>query len=105
MERNFHAHRLIKTLFVLIALATTACHREVALPPLPLRNITLTDKFFDVWPTSPTRAFIFGLSFPDRLHGFFVGDRALVLSTVNGGESFTKRQLQRLFKPELADYA
>ena len=174
MERNVRLHRLIKTLFVLIALATTACHREVALPPLPLRNIALTDKFFDVWPTSPTRAFIvgdrgkllltedggrhfkridigtnlgifgiqmaddqngylcgqdglvmrtrdggktwerlnsrthlfiFGLSFPDRLHGYFVGDRALVLSTANGGESFTKRQLQRLFKPELADYA
>ncbi len=174
MERKLRAHRLIKTLFVLIALATAACHREVALPPLPLRNITLTDKFFDVWPTSPTRAFIvgdrgkvlltedggrhfkrvdigtnlgifgiqmtddqngylcgqdglvmrtsdggktwerlnsrthlfiFGLSFPDRLHGVFVGDRALVLSTANGGESFTKRQLQRLFKPELADYA
>src|ERR1039458_1883783 len=109
MERNLHAYSLIKTLFVLIALATPACHREVALPPLPLSNITLTDKFFDVWPTSPTRAvvvvdrgveaklvmgrrdsskswerlnsranlFIFGLSFPGALHGFFVGDRAL----------------------------
>jgi len=77
MERNLRAHRLIKTLFVLIALATTACHREVALPPLPLRNITLTDKFFDVWPTSPTRAFI-------------VGDRGKVLLTEDGGRHFKR---------------
>jgi len=77
MERNFHAHRLIKTLFVLIALATAACHREVALPPLPLRNITFTDKFFDVWPTSPTRAFI-------------VGDRGKVLLTEDGGRHFKR---------------
>ncbi len=77
MERNFHAHRVIKTLFVLIAFATAACHREVALPPLPLRNITLTDKFFDVWPTSPTRAFI-------------VGDRGKVLLTEDGGRHFKR---------------
>src|SRR5258708_39695935 len=77
MERNFHAHRVIKTLFVLIAFATAACHREVALPPLPLRNITLTDKFFDVWPTSPTRAFI-------------VGDRGKVLLTEDGGRQFKR---------------
>jgi photosystem II stability/assembly factor-like uncharacterized protein len=77
MERTFHARRLIKTLFVLIALATTACHREVALPPLPLRNIALTDKFFDVWPTSATRAFI-------------VGDRGKVLLTEDGGRHFKR---------------
>jgi len=77
MERTFHARRLIKTLFVLIALATTACHREVALPPLPLRNITLTDKFFDVWPTSATRAFI-------------VGDRGKLLLTEDGGRHFKR---------------
>jgi photosystem II stability/assembly factor-like uncharacterized protein len=77
MERNLRAHRLIKTLFALIALATAACHREVALPPLPLRNITLTDKFFDVWPTSPTRAFI-------------VGDRGKLLLTEDGGRHFKR---------------
>ena len=77
MERNLRAHRLIKTLFVLIALATAACHREVALPPLPLRNITFTDKFFDVWATSPTRAFI-------------VGDRGKVLLTEDGGRHFKR---------------
>src|ERR1039458_2636691 len=77
MERNLHAYSLIKTLFVLIALATPACHREVALPPLPLSNITLTDKFFDVWPTSPTRAFV-------------VGDRGKVLLTEDGGRHFKR---------------
>ena len=54
---------------------------------------------------SRTHLFIFGLSFPDTNHGFFVGDRALVLSTTNGGESFFKRRLERIFPPELADYA
>ena len=77
MERNFRAYRIVRTLFVLIALATAACHREVALPALPLRNVTLTDKFFDVWPTSPTRAFI-------------VGDRGKVLLTEDGGKSFKR---------------
>ena len=74
MERKLRAYSLIKTLFVAVALATAACHREVAVPPLPLRNITLTDKFFDVWPTSPTRAFI-------------VGDRGKVLLTEDGGRT------------------
>ncbi len=77
MERNLRAYSLIKTLFVLIALAISACHREVAMPPLPLRNITLTDKFFDVWPTSPTRAFV-------------VGDRGKVLLTEDGGRHFKR---------------
>ncbi len=77
MERNFRANRIIKTLFIVVALGTAACHREVALPPLPLRNVTLTDKFFDVWPTSPTRAFI-------------VGDRGKVLLTEDGGRHFKR---------------
>jgi photosystem II stability/assembly factor-like uncharacterized protein len=54
---------------------------------------------------SRTHLFIFALSFPDRLHGFLVGDRSLVLSTTDGGETFVKRQLQRLFPPELQEYA
>jgi photosystem II stability/assembly factor-like uncharacterized protein len=54
---------------------------------------------------SRTRLFIFAMSFPDRLHGFMVGDRSLVLSTADGGESFFKRRLERLFPPELHDYA
>src|SRR5207249_2470615 len=54
---------------------------------------------------SRTRIHLFAMSFPDRLHGFMVGDRGLVLSTNDGGESFFKRQLQRIFAPELRDYA
>jgi len=54
---------------------------------------------------SRTHLFIFSLSFPDRLHGFLVGDRSLVLSTSNGGETFFKRQLERVFPPDLRDYA
>ena len=54
---------------------------------------------------SRTRVYLFSLSFPDRLHGFFVGDLAVVLSTANGGETFFKRQLQRLWPPEVQDYA
>ncbi|HEY6395528.1 MAG TPA: YCF48-related protein [Candidatus Binataceae bacterium] len=166
--------RWIRPLLVLIALGAVSCHREVAVPPIKEHAIALSDNFFDVWPTSPTRAFIvgargkliqtedggrtfkrinigtdlaifaiqmtddqngylcgqdglimrtsdggktwerlnsrthlfiFGMSFPDRLHGFMVGDRSLVLSTTNGGESFFKRQLQRIFPPEVEDYA
>lgn len=164
----------ITVIAAVAALAGAACHREVAVPPIKERAVTFTDNFFDVWPTSPTRAFIvgtrgkvlltedgglhfkrvdigtdlavfgiqmaddqtgylcgqdglimrtqdggktwhrinsrthlfiFGLSFPDRLHGFLVGDRSLVLSTTDGGETFLKRQLERIFPPELQDYA
>lgn len=173
-KKIFVRSRLAARLIFLAALATSACHREVKVPPLTPRNVTLTDNFFDVWPTGPQRAFIagargkllltedggkhftridagtdlaifgiqmtdaqngylcgqdglvmrtrdggksweklnsrthlyiFALSFPDRLHGFLVGDRSLVLSTENGGESFFKRQLQRIFAPEIQDYA
>src|SRR5882757_9220909 len=174
MERAITSSRFIRTLLIVVGLTTAACHREVAVPPMPVHNIRFTDKFFDVWPTSPTRAFIvgdrgkvlltedggktfqrinigvnlgifgiqmtddqngflcgqdglimrtrdggktwerlnsrthlfiFGMSFTDRLHGFLVGDRALVMNTSNGGETFFKRQLDRQFPPELADYA
>ena len=174
MVRNIALGRWITAAFVLIALALGGCHREVAIPPLAIRNIRPTDKFFDVWPTSPTRAyiagdrgkilltedagktftrlntgtdlgifsiqmtddqngylsgqdglimrtrdggkswqrlnsrtnlFLFSLSFADTNHGMVVGDRSIVLSTTDGGESFFKRQLQRLFPPEMQDYA
>src|SRR5258708_18208421 len=77
MERKTRAYSLIKARFVVTALGTVGCYREVAMPPLPLRNITLTDKFFDVWPTSPTRAFV-------------VGDRGKVLLTEDGGRHFKR---------------
>jgi len=54
---------------------------------------------------SRTHLFIFALSFPDKDHGFLVGDRSLVLSTTNGGDTFTKRQLQRIFPVDQQDYA
>ncbi len=165
---------MVALLLAIAAFSTTACHREVAVPPLPSRPVTLKDQFFDVWPIGPERAFIvgtrgkvlytedaghhfkpidvgtdvalyaiqmvddqngylsgqdglvmrtrdggktwerlnsrthlhiFALSFPDRLHGFLVGDRGLVLSTTDGGETFFKRQLERIFPPELKDYS
>jgi hypothetical protein len=40
--------------------ANSARHREVAVPPLPVRDITLTDRFFDGSLTNPTRAFVVG---------------------------------------------
>jgi photosystem II stability/assembly factor-like uncharacterized protein len=174
MTRTIAFGRWITAVFVFIALAVGGCHREVAIPPLVVRNVRPTDKFFDVWPTSPTRAyivgdrgkmlltedggksftrlktgtdlgifaiqmtddqngyiagqdgmimrtrdggkswqrlnsrtslFLFSLSFADTNHGFFVGDRSVVLSTSDGGETFLKRQLQRIFPPELQDFA
>src|SRR5882757_1636759 len=118
MGRKVRTYRVIKTLFVLIALATAACHREVALPPLPLRNITLTDKFFDVWPTSPTRAFIvgdrgkvlltedsgrhfkridigtnlgiFGIQMTDDQNGFLCGQDGLIMRTRDGGKTWER---------------
>jgi photosystem II stability/assembly factor-like uncharacterized protein len=77
MSRSIKTSDWIKILLVLIGLATAACHREVAVPPMPVRHITLADKFFDVWPTSPTRAFI-------------VGDRGKVLLTEDGGRHFKR---------------
>ncbi len=168
------AHKWPRLILAIAALAVAACHREVRVPPLVERNITLSDVFFDVWPTSPERAlvggargkllltedggrhfkriklgsdlavfgiqmidaengylcgqdglimrtrdggntwerlnsrthlYLFALSFPDRLHGVFVGDQSIVLSTNNGGESFLKRRLERMFPPEISDYA
>ena len=64
----------------LIGLATVACHRKVELPPLPLQLITFNDKFFDVWPTSPIRAFI-------------AGDRGKLLLTEDGGLHFRRIDL------------
>ena len=174
MVRNIVFGRWIPAALALVALAVGGCHREVALPPLVARNVRATDKFFDVWPTSPTRAyivgdrgkvlltedagktftrlktgthlgifsiqmtddqngyltgqdgllmrtrnggnswerlnsrtnqFLFSLSFADTNHGMIVGDRSVVLSTTDGGETFLKRQLQRVFPPDMQDQA
>jgi photosystem II stability/assembly factor-like uncharacterized protein len=60
-----------------LALGVAACHRAVEMPPLPERNITGTDNFFDVWPTGPDSAFI-------------VGTRGKVLQTTDGGRHFKR---------------
>jgi len=80
MVRNIRANRLLLAVFAIVALGGAACHREIAVPPMPVRNIRPTDKFFDVWPTSPLRAFI-------------VGDRGKLLETDDGGKSFRKIDL------------
>jgi len=76
MDRN-RLRALVFWLLTVAALSVMACHREVPVPPLPERNIVRTDNFFDVWPTSPTRAFI-------------VGARGKVLLTEDGGRTFTR---------------
>jgi photosystem II stability/assembly factor-like uncharacterized protein len=71
--------RLPQTVTLLLAIAaltTAACHRQVLVPPLPYRPVTMQDKFFDVWPTGPDRAFI-------------VGARGKVLLTEDAGRHFT----------------
>ncbi|MGH7813584.1 MAG: WD40/YVTN/BNR-like repeat-containing protein [Candidatus Binataceae bacterium] len=77
MDRIARVPRFITAAVAVMALACGGCHREVAMPPLPVRLVTLTDKFFDVWPVSPTRAFI-------------VGDRGKVLLTDDGGLHFRR---------------
>ena len=70
--------RLRHTVTLLLALAsltTVACHREVAVPPLPYRPVTSHDIFFDVWPTGSQSAFI-------------VGTRGKVLYTEDAGLHF-----------------
>ena len=66
----------VTLLLAIAALTTAACHREVVVPPLPYRPVTIQDKFFDVWPTNTDRAFI-------------VGARGKVLLTEDAGRHFT----------------
>jgi photosystem II stability/assembly factor-like uncharacterized protein len=75
MQTTSFARRCIAPLVMLAALSAAACHRQVAVPPLPVRPVTLTDKFFDVWPTGPESAVI-------------VGARGKVLRTNDGGRHF-----------------
>ena len=65
----------VTLLLAIAALTTASCHRQVAVPPLPYRPVTVQDKFFDVWPTGPDRAFI-------------VGARGKVLLTEDDGRHF-----------------
>jgi photosystem II stability/assembly factor-like uncharacterized protein len=102
----------------LAIVSAAACHREVAVPPLPERNITLTDKFFDVWPTGPASAFIvgargkvlktedgglhfkridagtdigiFGIQMTDADNGYLCGQDGLIMRTRDGGKTWEK---------------
>ncbi|HYB91070.1 MAG TPA: YCF48-related protein [Candidatus Binataceae bacterium] len=110
--------RGIRALAIAAALAVCGCHREVPVPPLPERNVTLTDKFFDVWPTGPSRAFIggargkllltedgglhftrinigtdlaiFGIQMTDDRNGFLCGQDGLVMRTREGGKTWER---------------
>jgi photosystem II stability/assembly factor-like uncharacterized protein len=80
-------------IFAIAALAMAACHREVKVPPLVERNITLNDIFFDVWPTSPERALV-------------VGARGKLLVTEDGGRHFKRIKLGTdlaIFGVQMAD--
>lgn len=107
-----------KLFVAMVALATAACHREVKVPPLPVRNIVLTDKFFDVWPTGPQSAFIggargkllytedggrhfkridigsdlgiFGIEMTDAENGYLCGQDGMIMRTRDGGKSWEK---------------
>ena len=118
MLKRPHLRRQIISLFALLGLFTSACHREVPVPPLPIRNVTRTDNFFDVWPVSPTRAFIvgargkvlltedagrhfqridigtdlgiFGIQMTDDQNGYLCGQDGLIMRTRDGGHTWQK---------------
>lgn len=77
MNRNRRSVSIRSLAVTLAALAGAGCHRTVAVPPLPERNITTTDNFFDVWPTGPESAFV-------------VGTRGKVLRTDDAGRHFRR---------------
>ncbi len=69
--------RWLRLILAIGALSIAACHREVKVPPLVERNISLSDVFFDVWPTTPDRALV-------------VGARGKLLVTEDGGLHFKR---------------
>ena len=75
MMPRIRLRQTVELLLAIAALTGAACHREVVVPPLFFRPVTLQDKFFDVWPTGPDRAFI-------------VGARGKVLLTEDDGRHF-----------------
>lgn len=110
--------RAVSAIAFAAALCAAGCHQKVAVPPLVQRNITLSDRFFDVWPTSPTRAFIvgargkvlltedggrhfrridigntlgiFGIQMVDDQNGYLCGQDGLVMRTRDGGKTWEK---------------
>jgi photosystem II stability/assembly factor-like uncharacterized protein len=107
-----------RVILALAAIMVAACHREVAVPPLAERNITLSDLFFDVWPTGPDRAFIagargkllltedggqhfkridlgsdlaiFGIQMADADNGYLCGQDGLIMRTRDGGKTWER---------------
>ncbi len=101
-----------------LALVGFGCHRTVPVPPLPERNITTSDNFFDVWPIDAERALIagtrgkvlltedagrsfrridigtdlavFGIQMIDRENGYLCGQDGLVMRTTDGGLSWQR---------------
>jgi hypothetical protein len=57
MTTDFRLPQAVTLLLAIGALTTASCHRQVVVSPLPYRPVTMQDKFFDVWPTGPDRAF------------------------------------------------
>ena len=118
MIPNSIGRKCIVLLVAIGALAVSACHREVAVPPIKERAITFTDQFFDVWPTSPTRAFIvgtrgkvlltedgglhfkqidigtdlavFGIQMVDDQYGYLCGQDGLIMRTHDGGKTWQR---------------
>jgi photosystem II stability/assembly factor-like uncharacterized protein len=110
--------RWLRLILAIGALAIAACHREVKVPPLIERNITLSDVFFDVWPTGPQRAFvvgargkllltedggnhfkriklasdlaIFGIQMTDAENGYLCGQDGLIMRTRDGGNTWER---------------
>jgi photosystem II stability/assembly factor-like uncharacterized protein len=75
MMPRIRLRRPTTLLLAIAALTIASCHRQMSVPPLPYRPVTMQDRFFDVWPTGPGRAFI-------------VGARGKVLLTEDGGRHF-----------------
>jgi photosystem II stability/assembly factor-like uncharacterized protein len=110
--------RWLGSVLAIVTLSLSACHREVKVPPLAERNITLSDIFFDVWPTSPQRAFIggargkllltedggqhfkriklgsdlaiFGIQMTDAENGYLCGQDGLIMRTRDGGNTWER---------------
>ncbi|MFZ0890354.1 MAG: YCF48-related protein [Candidatus Binataceae bacterium] len=119
MNRIAPSRLLVVPLAAALALiAAAGCHRKVGMPPLPERNITTSDDFFDVWPTSPERALIvgtrgkvilaeaggrhfrridirtdlavFGIQMVDGENGYLCGQDGLVMRTRDGGRTWER---------------
>jgi len=118
MMPKFRPRQTVTLLLAIAALAITACHRQVAVPDLPYRPVTVQDKFFDVWPMGPDKAFIvgargkvlytedagrhlkpidigtdeavFAIQMVDAQNGYLTGQDGLAMKTEDGGKTWTR---------------